>query len=39
MSQPVWGNVLIQTKFHRPPILNDLVSRPHLIEWLDQRSQ
>jgi len=30
---------LIQTKLYRPPVPIDLVPRPHLTEWLDQRRQ
>jgi LuxR family maltose regulon positive regulatory protein len=30
---------LIQTKLHRPKIPIDLVPRPRLITWLDERRQ
>ncbi|MFN2166694.1 MAG: transcriptional regulator, partial [Anaerolineae bacterium] len=30
---------LIQTKLHRPPLPVDLVLRPRLIEWLEQRRE
>ena len=30
---------LIQTKLYRPPVPIDLVPRPRLTEWLDQRRQ
>jgi len=37
MPEKTWGNVIIQTKLNCPRIPDDLVPRPHLTEWLDQR--